>query len=72
MRPVIYGRSVLGWVCNPLEWLPLGSPDPPSGSASLDPQLGVSGLFNNRSFWGRVFPRPPSDSWALEAQGSYP
>jgi hypothetical protein len=39
MRPVIYGRSVLGWVCNPLEWVPLGSPDPPSGPASLDPQL---------------------------------
>jgi hypothetical protein len=61
---VIYGGSILGRARNPLEWLPLGSLDSPSGSALPDPGLGASGLSEDRSFSGGLFPRPPTDLWA--------
>jgi hypothetical protein len=42
MRLVTYGRLVLGQTRNPLDWLPLGSPDTPlSGSALPGPELGA-------------------------------
>jgi hypothetical protein len=45
---------------------------PPSGSALPDPGLGASGLSRVVSFQGGLFPLPPFDSWALEAQGYFP
>jgi hypothetical protein len=68
MRLVIYGGSVPGQAWNPLEWLPLGSLDPPSGFASPDPRLGASGLSGGGSFQGRLFPHPPADLWAPGAR----
>jgi hypothetical protein len=66
MQLFMYGKSVLGEVRNPLEWLLLGlfAPPPLSGSASLDPRLSVSGFIRG-CFLGRRFPYPPADQWAL-------
>jgi hypothetical protein len=55
IRSVTYGGSVLGQTRNPLEWLPLGSPDPPSDYTSSDPGLGPSGLSGGGPFQGRLF-----------------
>jgi hypothetical protein len=39
MQPAIYGGSVPNQAWNPLEWLPLGLPDPPPLLALLRPIL---------------------------------
>jgi hypothetical protein len=56
MRSVTYDGPVLGQVWNPLEWLPLDPPDPPSRSVAHNTRLGASWLSGGWVLLGQNFP----------------
>jgi hypothetical protein len=69
MWSTIYDEVVLDWVWNPLEWLPLVSPEPPFWLCLARPRARCLRVTHGRVLLGQTL---PSNLWASRVKASRP